>query len=169
MQLNFPHTNQKLMQPLSLIDHQLYYTDYFFYAGLRYQSGSSVDHLVCVKGTRFELIPNYFDVIKWFYLYQNTVFSSYIPVPKKQIRICANGIKTIKTRKLSRSAPWKCSWSSSRRRYHLRLFCCIKWRDQSLIIKPEYWLVQKVHISNATRLTSEYTEYTGTPWWYPAV
>ena len=66
--------------------------------------------------------PNHFGRIKIVYLYQNTVLSSYSPVPKKQIRIWANGIRTMKTRKLSRSAPWKCSWSNSRRRYHFNLF-----------------------------------------------
>ena len=90
------------------------------------------------------MTPNHFGRIKFVYLYQNTVLSSYSPVPKKQIRIWANGIRTMKTRKLSRSAPWKCSWSNSRRRYHLKSFKC---------------LVFKV------RLTSEYTECTGTWWW----
>ena len=145
MQLNFPNTNQKLMQSLKVKFDWSSTVPYWLFLLCRIKiSIRIVDHLVCVhRGTWFELIPNYFDLIEWFYLYQNTVFNSYIPVPKKQIRICANGIKTIKTKKLSRSAPWKCSWSSSRRRYHLRLFWCIKWRDQSLNIKPEYWLVKK--------------------------
>ena len=99
----------------------------FLMLNFKCQSRSPV--AICGSVCGFKLIryqnliirPNHFGRFR-FYLYQNTVLSSYSPVPKKQIRIWAKGIRTMKTRKLSRSAPWKCSWSNSRRRYHFNLF-----------------------------------------------